>query len=195
VAETENVLNRPEPEPGRDRDARLVGLAAHSVLEYLSQLPIEAQKQLDLVSCRQVLASALLRLGVSDARMEDMQLRVEGALKPMLDDSVGQWILSAGHESAVCEYEMTQQMSNGQFRQLVVDRSFVYEGQRWIIDYKTSTPNADESLAEFIHREADEYEGQLRTYQRVMATIEDMPSRIALYFTAVAKLYEYPICS
>ncbi|MDB3856324.1 UvrD-helicase domain-containing protein [Halieaceae bacterium] len=195
LAETENVLNRPEPEPGRDRDARLAGLAAHSVLEYLSQLPIEAQKQLDLVSCRQVLASALLRLGVSDARMEDMQLRVEGALKPMLDDSVGQWILSAGHESAVCEYEMTQQMSNGQFRQLVVDRSFVYEGQRWIIDYKTSTPNADESLAEFIHREADEYEGQLRTYQRVMATMEDMPSRIALYFTAVAKLYEYPICS
>lgn len=189
LVDLENPLNRPVPE--MDRDARNIGIAVHSVLEHLSQLPVESQEKVELARYKQHSSTTLLQLGVSATRLDDLQLQVEDSLKPMLEDSTGRWILNSDHEEAVCEFEMSYQDSNGQFRQLIIDRSFVDEGQRWIIDYKTSKPNTDESMVDFLQREAEEYEGQLRSYQRVMAGWDDRPSRIALYFTSVAKLYEY----
>jgi ATP-dependent exoDNAse (exonuclease V) beta subunit len=79
----------------------------------------------------------------------------------------------------------------GGWRQLVVDRSFVdAEEQRWIIDYKTSQPRADETADSFVARELALYQMQLKAYRDAVAEWESRAIRTALYFPALPRLVE-----
>jgi ATP-dependent exoDNAse (exonuclease V) beta subunit len=65
---------------------------------------------------------------------------------------------------------------------VIFDRMLVDEhGQRWVIDYKTSTHEGG-ALEEFIDREADRYLAQMRRYAALAAQIDAAPVRVALYF-------------
>ena len=67
----------------------------------------------------------------------------------------------------------------------VVDRTFVANGERWIVDYKTTSVAGD--LAE----RAANYRPQLDRYASLFAT-DDRPPRLAIYFVANGRLIEVP---
>lgn len=181
-------LNRLKPET--NKDARSIGTVVHLTLENLAGLPLSQLENFAVESYTDIWSASLLQLGVSRSRLTSLLPMIENALKPMLEDETGRWILSSARESAVCEFAVSHRQTNGQCSQLILDRSFIYEGERWIIDYKTSSPGADESLEDFLDRQAREYRPQLQIYKAAMLGLESTPIRTALYFTAIARLHE-----
>jgi ATP-dependent exoDNAse (exonuclease V) beta subunit len=72
-------------------------------------------------------------------------------------------------------------MLDGQPRSMVLDRTFVDKGERWIIDYKTSSHSGGD-LEGFLQNEKDRYAKQMKRYRRALAMTESRPIRLALYF-------------
>ena len=105
--------------------------------------------------------------------------RTSRAIDNCLDSDRGCWILKA-HEEARCEYALTA-FIDGIPRNLVLDRSFVLQGVRWIIDYKTSS-HSGADLEGFLDNEVERYREQLRRYRDAVALGETRPIRTALYF-------------
>ena len=114
------------------------------------------------------------------------------ALANALDDATGRWILSA-HDEARSELALTAGSADGA-ASYVIDRTFVVDGERWIIDYKTSQPaERDEAaLARFIEDETATYAAQLRTYARLLRTLDGRPTRLGLYFPMLKRLHQIP---
>jgi ATP-dependent exoDNAse (exonuclease V) beta subunit len=70
-----------------------------------------------------------------------------------------------------------------------LDRTFVDNGIRWIIDYKTSSHEGGK-LEEFLSNEADRYRDQLQRYRQAVAINESLPIKTALYFPLLDRLLE-----
>ncbi|MFM1896337.1 MAG: hypothetical protein RLZZ385_1411, partial [Pseudomonadota bacterium] len=69
------------------------------------------------------------------------------------------------------------------------------QGQLWIIDYKSATPPAGMSRAEFIRQQQELYRGQLDSYRRLLGSLKGTsgtaaPIRTALLLTALPALTE-----
>ncbi len=130
---------------------------------------------------RESIRSRLANLGVSPLDTDSAAARVETALAQTLRDPRGQWIL-AQHADTACEYEITG-LIEGKLCQVAIDRTFVDEqGVRWLIDYKTSAPEANADAETFFESELQKYKEQLERYARLMVQRDDRPIRLGLYF-------------
>lgn len=115
------------------------------------------------------------------------------AVKLMLADPKGQWILH-NHEQAQCEQALGYyQPEQDRIGTSVIDRTFVDQGVRWIIDYKFSRPADGESEAQFIVRQTSAYQGQLRHYANLYKGLQDNPRRCALYFPQIPLFIEVDV--
>ena len=61
---------------------------------------------------------------------------------------------------------------------------------RWIIDYKTGTPTADQTEASFIEAQSQLHTHQLLRYRKLFEAMEQRPIKTALFFTSLPKLVE-----
>jgi ATP-dependent exoDNAse (exonuclease V) beta subunit len=114
------------------------------------------------------------------------------ALVNMLNDDDGLWILQP-HTQAHCEQALGYSAAVAGCRDggvSVIDRTFVTDGVRWIIDYKFSAPNADESVAVFSARQTTAYRAQLQHYANLYRQIDTTPVRGALYFPQIPLFIE-----
>ena len=104
------------------------------------------------------------------------------ALSNVLEDERGLWIL-APHKDAHSEYPLTFFDDNKYIRN-VIDRTFVYEEVRWVIDYKTGThKGGGKDLEIFLDNEVQRYKPQLERYETVLRKFgEKLHIKKALYF-------------
>ena len=117
--------------------------------------------------------------------------RVLDALETTLaDQNHGRWILSSQHSDAHSELALTVAHETGA-RDIVIDRTFVdvSSGERWVVDYKSSSPPAGNSMAAFLAEEGERYREQLRAYRDAVASRGPEPVRCALYFTSLGEFY------
>jgi len=161
-------------------DARLAGDLVHRILQLIAEAGSAAWRQEGGFTknerwCRQQLQSG----GIRGPRADRILQRIERAVNMALESKTGRWLL-ADHPEADCEYALTA-VFEGRPVNLVLDRTFVHGGERWIIDYKTSDHEGG-SLDDFLESEADRYREQLERYRRAMALSEKRPIRTALYF-------------
>ncbi|MDE0330119.1 MAG: hypothetical protein OXI78_13695, partial [Anaerolineaceae bacterium] len=91
----------------------------------------------------------------------------------------GRWTLEL-HDDAASELPLSLQ-EDGRTRSLILDRSFVHAGERWIVDYKTSRHEGGD-LDAFLDEEERRYAPQLERYRLAMQARESRPIRTALYF-------------
>jgi ATP-dependent helicase/nuclease subunit A len=111
--------------------------------------------------------------------------KVLHALCRTLDSEAGQWVL-ASRGSAASELALAT-ADGSQFATHVIDRTFVEDGVRWVIDYKSARLDAVEEDA--LTREAARYRPQLERYAALF--LEDgLPIRKAVFFVAHGKLVE-----
>lgn len=168
-------------------DARLTGNLVHRLLQVIGEQGLEAWLSNGGMSrhlnwCRQQLASLGVKANKAGAIIDNTVRAIDNSLA----SERGQWIL-ADHEDARCEHRITALLKNpetggsGQTRNLVLDRTFVENGIRWIIDYKTSMHSGGD-LEGFLENEAERYREQLQVYRQAMALTETLPIRTALYF-------------
>ena len=79
-------------------------------------------------------------------------------------------------------------VSDGGTPTRIIDRTFVEDGTRWIIDYKTATPASD------LAAHATHYRAQLARYVDLF-TDEGLPVRAAIFFAALGRLVEVPLAT
>ena len=162
--------------------ARAVGSVVHRWLQHLAGAVTDRVEEDGNFEMR--VRRMLQREGVPRDQLATALERVRGALESTLQDSRGQWILSAEHREAACEVPLTA-LIDGQLRRLVIDRTFVDEGgTRWIIDYKTGTHQGGD-VTGFLDEETERYRPQLAAYAAAFAALEDRPVRAALYYPLV----------
>jgi ATP-dependent exoDNAse (exonuclease V) beta subunit len=176
AAETQT---RPEFEWAGQAAVR-VGTVVHEELLAMSELGLERCDEDWLQMCIPRFQRQLALAGVEPEEVEGAALRVADALRHVLTDPRGRWILSA-HSEAHSELRLTLR-GDDVLRHAQLDRTFIDEqGTRWIIDYKTSTHEGGNVHA-FLDSEVARYRAQLEHYAAIMNEIEPRPTRVALYF-------------
>ena len=165
--------------------ARHAGTIVHRWLQRISDGLVSIE-DLDLVETQAVTRRWALDLGVSEERLEDVCRRTLAALKGILTDDKGRWVVRGDGWS---ELALTG-LIDGRIESIVIDRVRVDEqGTHWIVDYKTSTHEGGD-LAGFLHQESERYRPQLRKYASLYGTLTGKDVRTALYFPLLQEFFE-----
>lgn len=169
--------------------ARHVGTLVHRYLERIANEGLDNWPVTRIDSLEGALGAALAHLGVDNDNLSSAIDKCSRALKQCLNDDLGRWILSP-HPQHHCELPVT--LHDGQSRHYIIDRTFIdEEGTRWVIDYKTSEPIAEESIEQFLQREHNHYRDQLENYGHILQLLEQRPIKLALYFPLLGEMVKW----
>jgi len=154
---------------------KYLGQLIHTILAKLSQKNLPNNTNEYIQQQQDTWRLALLQLGVNPSELESSLQIVNQALKNILNDPRGRWILDFNHQDAKSEYALTSVNNSGIAQHLVIDRTFIDEnGIRWVIDYKT-TANEDNVC--------ERYRKQLENYANILSSLDPRPIRLGVYLT------------
>ena len=169
---------------------RHIGTVVHRCLQRVAGDGIASWDADRINAARGYYRRSLQRLGVPEPDLDWASERVAGALRGLLDDERGNWLLDSAHKEARNEYAVSG-LHDGKLVTVIIDRTFVdADGRRWIVDYKTSRHEGGDREA-FLDREQARYREQLQKYAAVMAQLDDRPLRLGLYFPLLAGWREW----
>ncbi|MFY9328663.1 MAG: UvrD-helicase domain-containing protein [Georgfuchsia sp.] len=163
-----------------------IGTLAHRTLELI------AQDGLDQWSVERVKASQpafrrwLQGRGHAVSALDDAATQVQEAVSNAISSEAGRWVL-AKRDSEGNELALTSSR-NGKALSSIIDRTFVENGERWIIDYKTASVEPNVTDAE-LKAKAEIYRPQLARYMALFAS-DDLPTRTAIFFIRPSRLIE-----
>ena len=101
----------------------------------------------------------------------------------MLQDRTGRWLISNKHQDSSCEKAFVGTTPEG-MKEVRIDRTFVDQNVRWIVEYKTG--QQDVESGELERRAIGAYEDQLKEYARILGIHDtDHPIRTAIYLTDI----------
>lgn len=169
--------------------AMLIGTALHSVLQVVAEQGLEYWKQRDVAILAPAIAAELAQQGLGAAELDGAVSRVLSGLKNAVEDEVGQWILG-DREQAVCEVPFSHVDINGKVRHSIIDRSFVADGVRWVVDYKTGGHEGGDTEG-FLASEKERYQEQLQRYGDIYAALESRPIKLALYLPMLKRMVSW----
>jgi ATP-dependent helicase/nuclease subunit A len=131
----------------------------------------------------------LLQLGVPGFLTPSCINRIIEWLSAVLTDTKGLWLLNNSHESSECELPVST-MLEGELQQCIIDRTFIEDGYRWIVDYKTAAPSSGEAHSLFEARMIEEHSSQLEKYKTIMMGMGQEPVKCAIYLIATQSFVE-----
>lgn len=147
-----------------------VGVLVHRVLAYLGH------HELPLISGEEIKRLFMLWYGTGDNQAASI---ATAQLQKLLASEIGQWAISP-HDQHESESRY-QTVVDGTLSTIVLDRMFVENGTRWILDYKTGQQADLQAVRE-------RYRPQLERYARAMATIYPEPIKAGLLLTDLPQL-------
>ena len=167
-------------DPTMDVLAADVGTLVHALLELAAAAPAAWPAQV-IEARRPGFERWLAGRGWPGAEAQSGAARAARMLATTLASPDGQWVLrpraDAGAEMAIARVG-----AGGTAETRVVDRSFVEDGVRWIIDYKTADLGVDVDSAR-LAAHAARYRPQLESYAALFAA-EGLPQRLAVFYVA-----------
>ncbi len=165
---------------------RLTGTVLHRLLHTMVEgRAFYEQSELEqappITACKQL----LIRQGVPHNKLQEALDILQEALRKLLSDPKGQWLIDGRHREAKAEYALTG-LVGGEVSRIVMDRTFIDENNnRWIVDYKLSTPESGEHKDSFMQRSKVQYASQLHTYATILKQQETRPIWLGLYFPLI----------
>lgn len=166
----------------------VVGTLAHLYLQLIAESDLSAWAEHRIHLLKPAMQRWFAQQGCTTGEAKRGADRVAALLNDTLRSEAGQWVLQA-RESASSEFAL--EIADAQAaRKQVVDRTFVEEGMRWIIDYKTASLPGDISSAGLASL-AEQYRPQLQGYAALFAQ-DGLPVRMAVFFLSIAKLVVLP---
>jgi ATP-dependent exoDNAse (exonuclease V) beta subunit len=168
----------------------VVGTIVHRVLvqvaaEGLAHWPLSRVDGL----CARITAE-LKSAGVPAGEHADASERILQSLRNSLDDERGRWLFDASHTEAASEWALTARTADG-VQRLVLDRTFVSGGMRWIVDFKIARHEGG-GMAEFMARERERHRPQLERYASAVAHLDARPITLALYYPLLRQFVSFP---
>jgi ATP-dependent exoDNAse (exonuclease V) beta subunit len=159
---------------------RRVGIVVHTVLQRIANEGLEYWDEARIQSMRPTLRAALANQGAGPGDIPDLLSRTERALITAITNSKGRWILQK-HAEAQNEFALTGS-AGGQLSNFVIDRTFVNDGVRWIIDYKTGSREGGDPDA-FLDNEKIRYKEKMDRYAEIFRAFDPTrPVKLGLYF-------------
>jgi len=165
------------------------GTLVHRWLERIANEGLHHWESTRILAAAEPLALGLTSLGVDQAQLATGVARCQTALRNCLEDARGRWILGP-HADQGSELPLTE-WDGVSCQRYIIDRTFVDDqGLRWIIDYKTSLPEAGD-LSDFYAQEQATYRQQLEGYAGLLRRTEARQMRLGLYFPLIPGWLEW----
>ena len=190
----DNPLNIPEVETTGARLARHTGTVIHNALQAIVENKLIGNTH--SITAEEFIARQyhfwkiqLQQLGWSGDNLNRALQKITSAITATIDSAQGRWLLNSDHHQSACELSLMQKEKQD-VREHIIDRTFIVDGVRWIVDYKSSEAEAGESDDHFIAREMEAYLPQLTRYKNLLAATETLPIKTALYLVTSGKLIE-----
>lgn len=161
-----------------------MGTLAHRYMEMMAQQGVSNWTTARLATLEPAMQHWLRQQGHATQAATDGAAAVQRILLQTLNSTDGQWVLQA-RSGAASELAITRRQQDA-VKSYVIDRTFVEDGIRWIIDYKSVSlaPNMTESELNEI---AAQYRTQLENYA-VLFAHETYPIKKAILFLSLGKL-------
>lgn len=159
--------------------AASIGTVCHQLMQVVGERGLG---NISIIYDDSMIRHQLDEAGVLPKKMDEAVTRVKQIMQNCLQDNRGQWVLNSQHEDSQFELGLSG-VVNGDIVHCRLDRTFVDNGIRWIIDYKTSRHD-DENKEQFLDDEVTRYKPQLEKYAKLMTAIDDRKIMLALYYPA-----------
>ncbi len=171
-------------QPGTPLDAD-VGTLAHRYVEMISRQDLADWLPHRIPPLQPAMQRWLEQQGHEETDALRGAQRVTRALQATLASEVGRWVLRQ-REGAAAELALTT-LEGLRMVNHVVDRTFVEDGVRWVVDYKSAL--LGEVTEDTLEQQAEHYRTQLERYARLFVE-EGLPVRKAVFFLAHGRLVE-----
>lgn len=161
-----------------------VGTLAHLYLQMIAVNDIQGWSNVRIKSLLPAMQRWFKQKGYDTPTTQQGALRVNGLLQSTLGSDQGRWVLQTretANSELVIESAIEQEVSKK-----IVDRTFIENGLRWIIDYK-SVDLASDSNDALLKVIAEQYRPQLDAYESLFVG-ENLPAQKAIFFMSLGKL-------
>ena len=162
--------------------AACVGTVSHQLMQILGERGVDDDQQLSSRVTDTLISQLLIEAQLLPQHLDEAMARVRHILTACLQDKRGRWVLNRHHQDSAFELALSGVIDN-ELVHCRLDRTFVEEGVRWIIDYKTSRHD-DDNKEQFLDDEMARYKAQLERYAQLMQGIDSRPIRLGLYYPA-----------
>jgi ATP-dependent exoDNAse (exonuclease V) beta subunit len=163
--------------------AAAIGTVAHRLLAQLGRDGLASFDAARIERESGRIHAELAHAGVPATERDGAARRVALVMERTLADARGRWLYAPEHEDRRVEWALAG-VDDGEIAHVALDLSFVAEGVRWIVDYKTGAHEGGDVDA-FLDREVARYRPQLERYARLVRGLEPRPIRLALYYPLV----------
>ena len=173
-----------------ERVSSKMGTLIHKAFEAYTQSNSKSDylAQLGTVATYWQLSLRSLQLSTKEMECAIRHMR-ETVLKTLTNPKLN-WIFDNQNRESACELEIVRQ-KNGHLQKFIIDRTFIDQDEiRWIIDYKTSQRQPQQSESEFIQDQIKKYRPQLENYRCLLQNTEKRTVRLALMLTEIPALIE-----
>ncbi len=168
--------------------SKIIGIVTHHILQNLTVLGLNWWSNKNENEKLSYIRFHFQQQGISNNTISLSTKIILQMIDNMLQDTRGQWILK-NHQLAQSEFALSASL-NQIVHQVVIDRTFVVEGIRWIIDYKTTMTTQDE-VNYFLEKEKKKYKEKMQLYADIMKQCDHYPIRLGLYFPALPSWIEW----
>ena len=164
--------------------AKATGTVIHRLLYQISQDGLEYWDKIDFSQENTRFTRLLEQAGIISSQLDEALCKLTQALKKIIHDPRGRWILSQQHHDAHSEFALSITQDN-HLQHLIMDRTFMDGDVRWIIDYKTTSYTGDNPDV-FLDSAMQQHKKQLESYAAAFAQMsalkENHKIRLGLYF-------------
>ena len=163
------------------------GILAHLYMELFAKTDLQTWTNQRLQQCQPAMQKWLIQQGHTPKNAEQGAAQVLAALNATLNSEAGQWVLQ-NHTDAVSELSLLQTQEDG-VKNHVIDRTFIKDGVRWIVDYKLTSLGETQSSVVDLTAMAEQHRPQLERYAGLFAN-EGFAIKKAVLFMSAGKLVE-----
>jgi len=163
--------------------AAAIGTVAHRLLAQVAREGLDTWTAERVAREQPRIRADLALAGVASSDRDAAARRVTQAVEQTLADPRGRWLFSVEHADAMSEWPLAG-VDAGDTVHVALDRTFVSDGVRWIVDFKTGAHEGGDAAA-FLDREVERYRPQLERYARLVRGLDARPIRLALYYPLV----------
>lgn len=167
---------------------RCSGTLLHRILRRISLDGIDRWSEEKIQSMQNHWRAQLFQAGLDEENIGAGLEKINSCILRLRTSEQARWVLDNTHEDSQCELKI---IYGPRSRASVIDRTFIESGIRWIIDYKSSSPAAGESMENFLLRQRSAHTSQLNHYAKLFRQIGGATQQInqALYFPYLDCLY------
>ena len=158
-----------------------IGTIIHEILQFFNINSIKFWQKPQLETYN-YLQNLFRKHGLASSACAQAQTQIIACLHSIIADTRGQWIFNPQHSQVASELRICKQTSSG-VETYIIDRTFIANGVRWIIDFKTTAAASSDINHKFLENQRELYSEQLANYATLFVH-EGRPIMVGLYFPA-----------